>query len=49
MEEELRSYHACTHIEEVAMSIIIKKEYLCHYKFIDVATFDFVGDSIIEA
>ena len=24
-------------------------EYLCHYKFIDVTTFDFVGDSIVEA
>ena len=49
MKEELKSDHACTIIEEVALSIESYMKYLCHYEFIDVTTFDFVGDSIIEA
>ena len=31
------------------MPIEASMEYLCHYKFIDVTTFDFVGNSIVEA
>ena len=31
------------------MSIESNMEYLCDYKFIDITTFNFVGDSIIEA
>ena len=46
--EELKSDHTCKSIGEVAMSIESNMEYLWHYKFIDVTTFDFVGDSIIE-
>ena len=30
------------------MSIESNMKYLCHYKFIDVITFDFVGYSIAE-
>ena len=33
---------------EVAISIERNMEYLCHYEFIDVTIFDFIGDSIFE-
>ena len=33
---------------KLVSNIKSKKEYLLHYFFIDVATFDFVGDSIVE-
>ena len=45
---KIKSDNTCKHIEEVSMSIKRNIEYLYHYKFIDVNTFDFVGDSIVE-
>ena len=49
VKEDLKSDHVYKHIEEVAMSIESNMGYLYHYKFIDVTTFYFFGDSIIEA
>ena len=49
VKEDLKSDHACEAIEKVARSIESNMDYLCHYEFIDVTTFDFIGDSIIEA
>ena len=36
-------------VNDLLSKIIGKKEYLLHYFFLDVTTFDFVGDSIVEA
>ena len=49
VKKDIKSDHACEIIEEVAISIERNMKYLCHYHFIDVTTFDFVGDSIAEA
>ena len=49
MKEELKIDHVCKDIEEVAIPIESNMYCLCYYKFIDVTTFDFVGDSIFEA
>ena len=46
--EDLKSDYTCNIVEEVARSIEINMKYLCHYHFIDVATFDFVGDTVVE-
>ena len=48
VKEELKSDNSCKYIEEVAMSIEINMEFLCHYNFIDVTTLYLVGDSIVE-
>ena len=49
VKKDLKSDSACEIIEEVARSIEINMKYLCNYHFIDVTTFDFLGDSIVEA
>ena len=44
----LNSYHACLDIEKAVRSIDKKMKDLCHYELIDVTTFEFPGDSIVE-
>ena len=39
VKKELKSDHACTIIEEIAMSKEINMKYVCHYSFIDVTAF----------
>ena len=45
---DLKSDHACLAIDEVARSIETNMKYVYHYHFIDVTTFDFLGNSIVE-
>ena len=49
VKKDIKSDHVCDIIEEVAISIERNMKYLCHYHFIDVTTFDFVGYNIDEA
>ena len=49
MKKDLKSHNAYEIIEEVPRSIEISMKYMCNYHFIDVTTFDFLGDSIVEA
>ena len=39
----------CTSIEDILLSLKTNMRYFCHCYFIDVTTFDFLGDSIAEA
>ena len=48
VKKNLKSNHACNIIEKVDISIEKHMEYLCYYHFIDVTTFNFLGDSIVE-
>ena len=49
VKKELKSYHVGDIIEKVARSIEIIMKYVCHYYFIDVTTFYFLGDSIAKS
>ena len=44
----IKSDHACNFIKEGTKSIENNMKYLCHYYFIDVTTFNFLGDTIVK-
>ena len=44
-----RNEALCTAIEDIFLSLNANMKYFCHCYFIDVTTFDFLGDSIAEA
>ena len=46
---DLKSDYKCEAIEKLARSIESKIWYLCDFYFINVTTFDFLGDIIVEA
>ena len=49
VKEDLKIDYVCEAIDITARSIESNLDYLYHYQFIDVARFEFLGDSIIEA
>ena len=48
VKKNFKSDYACLAINKIARSIETNMKYLCHYRFIDLIIFDFLGDSIIE-
>ena len=49
VKKELNSMPACESIEKVVLSIQNNLQFVAHCYFIDVCTFDFLGDSIVES
>ena len=48
VEGSLKSDYVTEAIDKIVVSVKIKLEYVTHYKFMNVSTFGFLGDSIIE-
>ena len=48
VKEDLKINHTCLAIMKTARSIESNMKYLCHYNFIHVTSFYFLGDGIIE-
>ena len=49
IKDELKSEIACKGIEAIDTAITNNIKYISHYHFKDIATFGFLGDSIVEA
>ena len=44
----IKSEHACLAIEKITKSIEYNMKYSCHYHFIDVTAFSFLGNNIFK-
>ena len=48
VKSSLKSDYIAEAMEKIVISVKNKLEYVAHYKFMSVSTFEFLGDSIVE-